>query len=264
MAGLVRRALGEPLLLFAACGALLFGAFGGLQARHAPRIELSIDTRDRLLEDFAAVTGRRPSAPEARDLEERFIADELLFREALANGLHLLDPVTRASLVEAMRRRITGVLPEPTAEALINFYADHQERYSAEPTVTFRHVFLRRAPAEAEAVLAALRAGEIPTGDVFPHGETFPAYGHSMLRGLFGQPFLESLAGAPLGSWQGPLRSLHGWHFLLVTAREPARRLPFAAVRNQVMNDWMQARIDRAVDRKLDELRARYAISIAG
>jgi peptidyl-prolyl cis-trans isomerase C len=88
-------------------------------------------------------------------------------------------------------------------------------------------------------------------GDPFPPGLAFDHYGRSILRSMFGQPFVDSLWAASPGQWSGPLESLHGWHFVRPTEKVAGTLLPFDAVRDQVEGDYYADAIERAVQRHL-------------
>jgi len=100
------------------------------------------------------------------------------------------------------------------------------------------------------------------TGDPFMHGLTFDRYGRSMIRGIFGEPFVDALWGNTQGQWTGPLQTTHGWHFVRANALAAPALRPFLEVRDQVENDWIAAQIQAAVDRKVAELARDQSISI--
>lgn len=256
------RILREPLFAFVVIGGILFLAYAGIRARELEPVILRSSARAELIASFETLKGRKATADEIARIERDYITDELLFREALENGLHLSDPSIRGRLVEEMRFRITGPLPEPTDEQLVNHYSDNLDHYRSEPTVTFRQVYFAQRPPDPAAILAQLRQGQPVTGQPFRHGRDFPQYGYSMVRGMFGQPIVEALSAAPLGQWIGPLESPYGWHYLQTTERLPAVLLPYDTVRQQVENDFLVALIDAAVERRLDGLRQRHAVHI--
>jgi hypothetical protein len=258
----VQRIVREPLFAFVVIGAVLFLAHAGIQSRESEPIVLRAPARAELISSFEALKGRKATADDITRLERDYVTDALLFREALDSGLHLSDPAVRSRLVEEMRLRITGPLPEPTDEQLVNHYSENLDRYRSEPTVTFRQVYFAQRPADPAAILARLRQGQAVTGQPFRHGLEFPQYGHSMVRGMFGQSIVEALSVAPLGQWIGPVESPYGWHYLQATERMPAALLPFDTVRQQVENDFLVALIDAAVDRRVDELRQRRTVRI--
>ena len=256
------RVVREPLFAFVVIGGALFLAYAATRSREPEPVVLQASARAGLIASFETLKGRKATADDIARIERDYVTDELLFREALQNGLHLSDPSIRSRLVEEMRFRITGPLPDPTDEQLVNHYSDNLDHYRSEPVVTFRQVYFAQQPPDPAAILAQLRQGEPVTGQPFRHGLDFPRYGHSMLRGMFGQPIVEALSVAPLGQWIGPLESPYGWHYLQATERLPAALLPFDAVRQQVENDFLVTLIDAAVDRHVQELRQRHAVSV--
>lgn len=257
-----RFLLREPLSVFVLVGTLLFGAYAWLDDRATPPITLTSETRTALIDDFELLTGRAATSEEVHRLEQEYIAEELLFRDAVTQGLHLGSGDIRAELVAEMRLAITGLLPDPDDEALVNYYAEHIEQYYSEPAISFRHVYFGALPEDAPALLVRLRAGEDIIGNAFPQGSEFPAYGESMLRGLFGQPFLDELGSIPLDRWHGPVASTRGWHFVLPSERLPAHRLSFDQVRGQVEQDYLRNLIQQAVDARVAELAAMYEVRI--
>jgi hypothetical protein len=241
------RLMGEPLVVFLLAGGLLFALHAAIEARRTPPVQLTAATRAALAADFAAVAGRPPDAGEIARLEREYVVNELLLREAIARGLHLRSGAVRSLLVEEMRLEITGPLADPSDEQLVNFYSDHLPLYQAEPTISFEHVFLHARPVEDEPLRARLQAGEPVAGDPFPPGLAFDRYGRSILRSMFGHPFVEALWAAPPGQWSGPLESLHGWHFVRPTEVMAGTLLPFDAVRDQVEGDYYADAIEQAV-----------------
>jgi hypothetical protein len=262
MRSVLLRILREPLFAFAVIGGVLFLASAAMRARESEPVILQAQVRAALIASFETLNGRKATADDIARIERDYVTDELLFREALEHGLHRSNPSIRNRLVEEMQFRITGPLPDPTNEQLVNHYSDNLDRYRSEPAVTFRQVYFAQRPADPAAILAQLRQGQSVTGQPFRHGLEFPQYGHSMLRGMFGQPIVEALSVAPLGQWIGPLESPYGWHYLQASERLPAALLPFDAVRQQVENDFLVALIDASVERHVDELRQRHAVHI--
>lgn len=256
------RLVRDPLFLFAVAGVALFATHAFLQARATLPVTLSAETRADLAENFASLAGRRPAADEMARIESDYIADELLFREALDSGLHLANGAIRQQLVEEMRYRITGLLPDPTDEQLVSHYSEHTASYFAEPTVSFAQVYFSSLPDDGGRILEQLQQGKAVQGQAFAHGLDFTEYGQSMLRGIFGQPFVEALWQAPLETWSGPIQSPHGWHYIHPSQRIPGHLLPFGEVREQVENDFMAMVIRRAVDERVAELKLRYEVRI--
>jgi peptidyl-prolyl cis-trans isomerase C len=259
---LLSRIVRDPLFIFLLAGIGLYALYAGIQRHSGQAIVLTAATRAELIAGFEAAAGRPATAADVERIERDFVTDEVLFRAALDDDMHLSDSTVRGKLIEEMRFRITGLLPDPTDEQLVNHYAEHLDLYRSEPSVTFRHVYFQSRPANEAALLAQLRAGQPVEGESFDHGREFPRFGRSLLRGMFGQPFTEALWQAPIGTWTGPLPSTRGWHFVLATERVPPALLPFDAVRQQVENDYLRTLIDTAVDRYVDQHRQRYDVQV--
>jgi len=257
------RLLRDPLFVFALAGILLFLAYGMVSDSGREPIRLSAETHARLIEDAERLSGRKASAEEIERIERHYIAEELLLREALDAGMHLEDRVVRARLIEEMRYRITGLLPDPSDEELVNHYAENQQRYLAEPSISFeQRLFTGLRPEQATDLMAGLDEEALPATGADWQGQDFPDFGESMIRGLYGQAFLEALRGAPLGQWSGPLESPAGMHFVRPRARTAATLLPFDAVRQQVENDYLVMLIQQAVDARVEQLRSRHEVVI--
>ena len=250
----------DPLILLILGGLLLFGVDALLKQGRSPAIEISAAQLKAIEDEQAVLLGRTPTPAELSELERRWIDEEILFREALAEGLHLRSGDLRGEITELMRLRLVGTLPTPDPEALVNYYAEHLDDYRTEPSLWFEHVFFQQTPAAVEASLTTLNAGEVVAGDAFWQGRRFPGYGRSILNGIFGKAFIDELWTLPTGRWNGPLQSLRGWHFVRVEKRSGAQQLPYAAVAGQVENDYLANIIRTRVDAFLEERRKRYRI----
>ncbi|MEN7342813.1 MAG: peptidylprolyl isomerase [Pseudomonadota bacterium] len=251
----------DPLTIFGLFGLAIYAYAAAIAPDARPVIALSEDMQAVMVEDFETLTGRLPDAVDLARLERDYLTDELLFREALAQKLHLKHGEVRATLIEAMRYQLTGVMTEPGPEDLVNYYADHLERYRSEPTMSFEHVFFEdAAPQDA---LQTIAGGDVLVGDTFIHGRNFPDYGHSMLRGLFGHAFVESMIQLPESQWVGPIMSDLGTHFVFIHEQRSGEPLSFGAVRRQVEQDYRQSRIDMAIQTAVSRLEADYEIQRA-
>ncbi len=93
------RARGLHFLL----GGLLIHLAIGAQAPRPDPVSITPEAEARLRAGWVAATGREPSAAEFATELRRELDDEILFREALAAGMHLRDAVVRQRLVMNMR-----------------------------------------------------------------------------------------------------------------------------------------------------------------
>jgi hypothetical protein len=272
----LRRLLAEPLTVFALVAAGFF-VYHGLMAlpATAPRAPASATPQQpnpsreiivtpqliaALEQDFAWLEGRPPNAAETRALIRNWLDDEILFREALARDMHLTDGKTRERLVDKVRMLWIGNPEAPPEPKLLDYYLQNVELYYTDSKISFEHVYFEQEPGKTDSVLASLRAGVPVAGDEFWLGKRLERYDESILRATFGGGFFERLATAAEGSWIGPLVSPRGRHFVRVDEVVPPSPLPYADIREQVLEDWMTDFRNRRIAAKIDELEAGYDI----
>lgn len=255
------RIFRDPLAIFLIVGIALFAGYA-LVADRPDDIDVSRATTQRLVADYASLSGRQPSPAEARRIVADHVDDELWFREAIKRGIHLTDSAVRARLVERIKGDIAGSAPEPTEDDLLAFYTRHIEAYRTEPALSFDQVFFESQPADGVSLLARLNRGERLAGDDFWMGAKMARYGESMVSSVFGLSFMERLRGLPLKSWQGPLRSDRGWHFVRIMERVPQSTQGYGDVRGQVKQDYL-ADLDKVrLKSALDAIRKNYRVTL--
>ena len=254
------RVARDPLFAFLLAGAGLFGGYQVVQRLEKPPVVYTPEIEQAQVADFEALTGRSISTADRARLKADYIAEELLFREAIDRDMHLTDGETRKRLVDKVRYLIAGAPPEPTEDQLIDYYATHLPLYRAEPRTSFTQIFRQQKPADAGLLLARLNAGDMIEGDDFWLGRDYPRYGDSMVRGIFGQPFVDRLKAAPQGAWIGPIASPRGWHFVRRGERVASAMIPFPAIRDQVRQDYMIAHSNAAIGKALAGLGEKFDV----
>lgn len=255
-----RKALRDPLVPFLMAGAALFAGYLALETTRREPIRYTPEAEAAMVEDFRTLTGRQPTAEDRARMKKDFITRELLFRDALDRNLHMTSPEAREVLIDKERFLIAGAPAEPREADLVDFYAENLARYQGEPRTTFSQVFLSEKPQDPAALLKTLNLGGTIRSDEFWLGRSFPGYGDSMVRGIFGQDFVTALKAAPQDRWIGPLQSARGWHFVRVESREAARRRSYAMVRDQVRQDFMNAQTSNAIDGAVARLKEKYDV----
>jgi hypothetical protein len=264
------RVLREPLVHFAAMGALLFALWGALhrgQARlpaqpcgeetgPAPRDvsrTVTVGTADleAMRASFRAVWKREPSPGELGDLVQTFIGEEVLFRRARALDLDRGDLVVRRRLIEKMTAlaRPTSPGSDPSRAELLRWYDTYRHRFVRPTRVTFDQIFFdpqrhRDLAGDIAQARSALMARPDPVG-IYEMGDksVWPrrvaGKSEMELAHLFGEGLAKAAISAPVGRWQGPVNSRFGAHLIRVADREPERLPPFEEVESQVRADWL-------------------------
>lgn len=252
----------EPLVHFLALGAALYVGltWGGVPIDPSSRV-IAVDAarKAQLALAFEQVMGRAPTDAELDARIERYVREEVLYREALRLGLDADDAVVRQRMVAKMDMTASAAaeIAEPDEAALRAFFKANQARYAGTRAASFE----QRLFSDEQAARAAMadpgpsRSASLPAAmDKAPQRE---------IAARFGQQFAEGLADIPAdGKWHGPIPSGFGWHIVRVTGRSAAAP-DFEMLRARIANDWRSAQIAAREERAYAILRSAYRVDIA-
>jgi hypothetical protein len=236
----VRRWLREPLLHFVAFGLIVFAL------QRPPDDPRRVVVDDAVIAELTrqarSTLEREPTPDDVDHAVRRWVREEMLVREARARGLDRGDPMLRRHLAEKMGFVLaaTEVPDAPPDAELRALYAQHRDEFRVEPRLTLRHL----VPAEADAVLARLQAGEDPRGidAPTPGGPVLRGRTPSRLAQVYGEPFAAGLESAPLDAWHRRT-SPHGVHLVRIEARTDGRDVGFEEARERLLARWMRQRL---------------------
>jgi hypothetical protein len=274
----LHRAWHEPLMRFLLLGLVLFAvdhALNGARSTGDARIVVTATQQAALAEAFRAEHGRAPQPAELQAGLDRWIDEQVLYREALALGLDRRDLIVQRQMTQKMRFLIedAAVLPEPSESELQAWLDQHIETYGHPSTVSFEQVFLSRgrhgARLQDESARVARQLQQLPDafvglGDPFLVGQVVSSADAARLRREFGADFAESLHKLPQGRWAGPVVSSFGLHLVRVTQRGGFRPATLAEAGDRVRRDYLLAQRETQNREALAQLRARYRIEIEG
>ncbi|WP_299194589.1 peptidylprolyl isomerase [uncultured Erythrobacter sp.] len=251
----------EPLVHFLGLGALVYVAltWGGEPVDPASRvIDVGPEEQAQISLNFERIMGRAPTDAELDAAIDKYVRDEVLYREALRLGLDQGDAVVRQRMVSKMDMSATVAVEtaEPDEATLRAFYDENAERYVGAVRVSFEQAFYADRGAAQSALGGAIEGEAISLPGMVNNEsmrEITTVFGEGFARGL------ETLE--PGEEWQGPLPSGFGWHLVRLTARstDPA---DFSSVRERVENDWRSAEIEAREAQAFDILRSAYRIEI--
>jgi len=154
-------------------------------------------------------------------------------------------------------------------------YREHVEEYRVPTILTFAHVFVRgdeeaAPPAEALALLEEMNAAEAGFAEALSLGDRFLYNRHYVDRTLdevrshFGSEMAGTLAELEpdAARWQGPVRSDHGWHLVLVTAREDSRLPAYDEISTSLRQDLEREKFESALELGLGKIVSRYRVDL--
>jgi hypothetical protein len=269
----------EPLVAFVAIGtvlALVWIVLSGVLATDEGRaIAIDEGEIELLASTFERQWQRPPTEQELRGLVDARVREEVLYRQALAMGLDRNDVVVRRRMVQKVEllTQDLATMGDPPEEELRAWFTQRAEDYRVPPLVSFRHVYFNEdrrgvaAEADAEALLASIRTGDVSDREALESGDRFMLAAEYRLRRPeeiareFGTRFADAVATLEPG-WHGPIRSGYGLHLVLVTEREEGRIPEYERVRERVLTDYQRERRERANALLYEGLRNEYEVTI--
>lgn len=270
MSDRLRQWLREPLVHFLLVGAAIFAYFAWQPDPADPAsrtIELTRADQARLSVNFAQVMGRPPTEAELKTLIERFVREEVLYREALRLGLDEGDAVVRKRLAQKMdviAASAADAEPADTA-TLAAWLRDHPDRFAQDMRLTFDQLhFTSRGRAVVARALLQGGADWTKVGDPISLPARFDGAARQTVAAELGDEFARGIEGLPVAAhWQGPIESGLGWHLVRLRAKQPGVLPPLAAVRQRVEDDWRAATGKARQDAAYRSLRDAYTVRIA-
>jgi len=296
--------LREPLFHFAVVGAVLFCADRPWSppdvqlpaAAPAPRtIRLGPETQRELAENFRHRQGREPSPEELGRARERWLEDEVLYREGVALGLASDDVLIKNRVVEKMRFVLSNAAPvrQPTDDELRAFWQERRADYDRPKRYDFEHVAVSGATAGEQRANAERLARQLGAGlageSLGPAHRLFEGRSAENVSAIFGPAVEAQLAALPTGGWHvvagdpsrpSPSRdatqpasaatasaataSALELHLFRVSAVENATPPGFDALRPELSADWQRRERQLATQRRLKQLRESYGVQEGG
>jgi len=286
----MRKLVKDPLLQFMLIGFLFYGVFTlfapeSQQANDPTIITINdeallrhLQAQDKVFDRTSATKTLAALDTESRTrLEDEFIRDEIMVREAIKLGFDQDDEVIRGRLIQKMDFIMQGFAATDntvTEPELLTFFARHKQDYRREAEATFTHVFfstktrtLAEATSAASELLTTLNQTSVPFEKAGEYGERFyflrnyvkrpkrlisDHFGPEMTADIFTQ--------TANGKWAGPLLSQYGVHLVMVRTITPERDPDMAEVADQILANIRRANSDKARAKALQKLMEKYTI----
>ncbi len=276
----LKRFIREPLVQFLFIGSCIYGLFFLFgQGEEEPgdnvlRVDMAMI--DGLIGQWENRWGRAPTRDEIHGLIDNYVREEVLYRQAVAMGLNKDDPITRRRMAQKLEFLSSDLASaqEPAEGELEQFFADNEADYRSGVHVTFLQVFFNpdsRKNAtidDAEAELRKLEEMGTPdpatlqAGDRSLVGSHFTNVDETTIARQLGGGFAESVMRLEPGQWHGPVLSGFGVHLVYIFELEPGHTPEFETVKDQVREDWLEARRQEFNAEFLENLKSRHNIVI--
>lgn len=260
----LQQLLREPLLQFAILALIIAGvdvvANIGRDSDRVIRVDEQV--RSELVALFAEFQSREPSDAELDVLLERWLENEIMYREARLLRLDQGDEMFRERLILKLRNVIGSALyvPEPTEQELRVYFEAHSAEYDQPATYDFSQ-FLAAGPLDkgsADALAARLAVEEVP--EEYADGlRRYRRRSRDNITDSFGPEIAEQLIASGGSRWE-VIESPRGWHLARIEATHAPVSADFEKLRNVLRAAWAKAIEAERLDEAFDEIRARYTI----
>ena len=261
---LFRRILREPTSHFVLLAAVLFAANAALESWRGNVItvdRLQIDVR---IAELEALRGA-PLSPEERQLvEDAYIDEQVLVREALDMGLEA-DRRIDDILVQKMLHVLSGDVIQPTEDELSDFYEANRTSYTTEPALSIEEVVIAAGSTAVGDLVGRLQAG-VSAEELADNPDVRSSVLRQVtggdLRRLFGPVTAELILSANTAGWIGPHETVRGQHWFRIVEQTTPELPPLESVRERVRLDWVADQEAARLDQAVRGLRERYNIVI--
>jgi hypothetical protein len=249
----------EPVLWFCLIGALLFTAN---YLQQTERIVIDDVVRDRISALWQTQMNQPPTEPELQSLVDAWLRQEVLYREAVRQGLMEDDDIVRRRLIQKLG--FLHQLPEdiPVSQAELDiYYQANIQRYTLPQRYSFKHIYLLD-PLSKASVNARLMAGEdwqtLGSATLLPR--TYLSKTEREVTVLLGGEFASQLAALVQANWTGPYKSSYGHHLVYLEKRIAPEATPLTYIRTKVHADLIRQKSEEAVDALYRQLLEHYEV----
>lgn len=260
----LQTALREPLLHFLILGAAIFGVDQSRNAgsETASDIVVTAKVQQEAKAIFEAGMKREPKPEELKVLLDRWVDNEILYREGLQLGLDRGDSGIRDRVIfKAMSVTQAGiVLPEVDEAGLKAWFESNRERYDTPA----RFDFLEAAvPPDTkldalQRFAVALNSNQDEPG-IESSLRVFRDRPRSNLLQSYGKDFTEAIEQLKPGQWQ-VLVSNDGPRVIRLESLKPAVAADFEAVKVKLYQDWKDEMTSQRSKELIREMGKKYQI----
>ena len=261
---LFRRILREPTSHFLLLAAVLFAASAALESWRGNVITVDRVQIEVRIAELEALRGAPLTREERQLVEDAYIDEQVLVREALDMGLEA-DRRIDDILVQKMLHVLSGDVIQPNEDELREFYEANRTSYTPEPTLTIEEVVIAAgSPAVGDLVaqLQAAASAEELANNPDVRSSVLRQVTGGDLRRLFGPVTAELILSANTEGWIGPHETVRGQHWFRIAERTAPELPPLESVRERVRLDWVADQEAARLDQAVRGLRERYNIVI--
>jgi hypothetical protein len=264
----LQRVLREPLTHFVVLGALIFAADHWVLAERGDPQEIVI-TKEAYAEArgiFVAGMKREPTAAELKVLTDRWVDNEVLYREGLALGMDRGDQAMKDRVVfKVLTATQSGLaLPKIDEAGLRTWFESRRDQYDLPARFSFEEAVLAASDATPEKLqkfVTALNNAQAP--ELEGSLRIFKDRPRPTLVQSYGAPFADALEKQAINNW-AVLQSQEGYRAVRLTAVTPGRPVAYDEMKERVYTDWKEFTSSQLTKTAIREIAKKYRVRDEG
>jgi hypothetical protein len=255
------------LLHFLLLGALVFGADLLISAQRgdAKTIVVGADVQKESVETFKSAMQRDPSPADVKILLDRWVDNEVLYREGLALGLDRGDSNIRERVIfKALSLTQSGLsLPKIDRAGLRQWFDARHARYDAPARLDFMEAVVNteRSEQALRPFVDALNGNG--KSEVESSLRVFKDRPRGNLVQGYGEAFTAALERATPGEWQ-ILASADGLRVVRLVGLKAGVPAEFEALEEAVYRDWKDDTLAELTTRAVRDMGKKYRVQTEG
>lgn len=217
---------------------------------------------------------RMPTREELNGVLKSYIRDEVVYREALNQGLDENNATVKRALITQMDMLAEGqgTEREISENDLRAYYDLRKEQFTAPAQLEFYQVYFNGAP---DSIALAKKASAWNADNTPPETALNSATPSLLPKKMtlqttdaidreFGNGFANTLMQLPVDEWSGPIESGFGAHLIYLDSLVPAAPLPFEQVKNEISTLLQYEEKQASKEQFYTELLQQYEIIYQG
>lgn len=249
--------------------------FGGDANKLRKDIVVSPEQQQILSADFQRTWQRPPTDVELDEILQRFIRQEMAWRESIRLSLGQDNNDIRRRMQQELESQAADQATQnlPTQGEMQAYLNEHADSFRVDPRLSFRQIYFDNhdntigADAAARFMLGTLQNQDLPDdisklGDPSPLSAHFTGVPSSEISIMFGQNFAANLGQVALRKWAGPLTSSFGLHIVYVEERIEGRLPGLGEIEEKVRRRWLEDRRTAAIEEMYKGLAENYSVTI--
>lgn len=258
-----RTVLREPLVHFLVLGLLIAAVdiVTGAGRTDDRVIKVSNRVTSELTTLFREAQGREPDGEELSALIERWLENEIMYREARSLSLDEGDEMIRERLILKMRNVLgtSLVVPDPSEDDLRAWLDARRDDYVQPARYDMVQFYVGEADARERAVALSnsLVDAEVPAAYTNAM-RRYQARTLTNINALFGAEVIEELISAS-PTWRA-IESPRGWHLARIERVRAPVEPEFETLRETLRHDWARAEEQERLAEAFQGLRDKYDV----